>query len=230
MKNLILIVLLAICGSGYAQDPEMIGTWYLRAFTADLSDPVFITINDAPQNPTLIVYSDYSFEGIGACNTFTGQFQYDPVEEVYFHTSFIATTDDCGDPAYNNFEDGYFAHFDDTLGLFLRYVPIGSGLLLLEIESPGFGIEFQDSVFLSVDENPLRLIKIYPTIASEYLNVSKPTSIAIEKAIIYNSLGQLVLTVAENMDRINVSPLPKGIYFLQINSEEGSITRKFIKG
>ncbi|MBT8262193.1 MAG: T9SS type A sorting domain-containing protein [Bacteroidia bacterium] len=230
MKNVILIVLLAIGASGFAQDPEMIGTWYLRAFTADLSDPVFITNNDAPQNPTLIVYSDYSFEGIGACNTFTGQFQYDPVEEVYFHTSFIPTTDDCGDPGYNTFEDGYFAHFDDTLGLFLRYVPIGSGLLLLEIESPGFGMEFQDTVFLGVDENPISLINIYPTITSEYVNVSKPTSIAIEKAIVYNSLGQPVLSVSENIERIDVSSLSKGMYFLQIDSEEGSMTKKFIKG
>jgi hypothetical protein len=229
MKNAILIVLFAICGSAFAQNPEMIGTWYLKAFTFDLGFPDLIDIDDAPQNPTLIIHPDYSFEGIGACNTFTGQLEYDAVEDVYFHTAFDPTTNDCGDPGYNDFESIYFAHFDDSLGPYFRYVPIGSGLLYLEIVFPGFGMEFQDTVFLDVDENPLKSINVYPTLASEYLHISKPTSIEIEKVIVFSCLGQSILTRMGNVDRIDVSALSKGVYFLRIISRDGSISRKFIK-
>ena len=83
MKNPVLFLGLSIVSIAlYGQDPDMIGTWYLRGFTADLGDTEFIDNEDAPQNPTLIINADFSFEGIGACNTFSGQFMYDAVEDV----------------------------------------------------------------------------------------------------------------------------------------------------
>lgn len=229
MRKIIIVLMLTMWISGFAQDPEMIGTWYLRAFTVDLGDPILITPEDAPQNPTLIIYSDYSFEGIGACNTFTGQFEYDAAEEVYFHTIFEATTNDCGDPGYNIFENNYFSYFNDVQGPLLRYVPIGSGLLSLEIDSPGFGMEFQDTPFLGIEENRLELINIHPTITSDYIVITRPVSAEVEKVMIYNSQGKLVAIETENLHQLDVSALSGGVYFLQIDSKQGRITKKFIK-
>lgn len=212
-----------------AQDPEIVGTWYLKAFTTDLGDPEFINNNDAPQNPTLTIFSDYTFEGIGACNMFTGQFEYDPVEDVYVHTSFNPTTDNCGNSGYNNFENLYFSFFNDSQDPFLRYVNTGSGNLVLELSTPGFGMEFQDSVFLGINENLLDRISVYPTITSDYLIISRPISVLIEQIAVFNTIGQKVLVELGNNDEINIASLSTGIYFIQISSKQGNIIKKFIK-
>lgn len=212
----------------YGQDPSMIGTWYLRGFTADLGETEFINNNDAPQNPTLIINADFSFEGIGACNTFSGQLTYDAVEDVYVHDSFTPTTINCEDDGYTNFEAFYFSHFDDSQGTFLRLVDIGNDLLYLEIESPGFGLEFQNTVFLDSPDNLLQQVSVYPTLVTQSLMISVPQNLDYRYRIV-DSLGKEIRTGNHLNSNINVSDLDSGLYFIQITTSTGKLSKKFIK-
>lgn len=68
-------------------------------------------------------------------------------------------------------------------------------------------------------------IQIYPNPASDVLTVE--TKIPFEKIEILNAVGMLVMTVHEN--KIDMSSLNKGIYFITILSKANqSVTRKFI--
>jgi hypothetical protein len=68
--------------------------------------------------------------------------------------------------------------------------------------------------------------KIYPNPASEYLNIKTQTGDY--NFNIYNSLGQRMnVTSIEN--KIYISSLSNGIYFIKIETETGSATKKFIK-
>lgn len=48
---------------------------------------------------------------------------------------------------------------------------------------------------------------------------------------VYNILGQLVLSIpkANGVDKVDVSSLNAGIYFLKVSSDKGTSNSKFIK-
>ena len=79
---------------------------------------------------------------------------------------------------------------------------------------------------LSVNNNSLADLSVYPNPASQKLTIQLPNTIQIQKVTIYNTLGQLIKT--ENKKEINVSDLSKGSYFLKIDTDKGSATKAFI--
>ncbi len=79
---------------------------------------------------------------------------------------------------------------------------------------------------LSINDFSIVDFQIYPNPASNYLNIK--TQSTNYNVTIYNSLGQKVnATLSEN--RIDISNLSDGIYFIKIETETGSAARKFIK-
>lgn len=79
---------------------------------------------------------------------------------------------------------------------------------------------------LSVEDFSQNDFQIYPNPASEYLHIK--TQLSNYNCSIYNSLGQKVnATLSEN--KIDISNLSNGIYFLKIETETGAATKKFIK-
>ncbi|RRJ93963.1 M1 family aminopeptidase [Flavobacterium macacae] len=71
-------------------------------------------------------------------------------------------------------------------------------------------------------------INLYPNPASNTLNLQLPESISIEKAIFYNSLGQIIM---ESKSEISwdVSALPTGINYIKIFTDSGTKQMKFVK-
>lgn len=68
--------------------------------------------------------------------------------------------------------------------------------------------------------------QIFPNPSSNYLNVE--TSFSEFKVDVYNSLGQKVdITILE--DRINISNLANGTYFLKLTTASGTNIKKFLK-
>lgn len=67
---------------------------------------------------------------------------------------------------------------------------------------------------------------IYPNPVSDILNISLENNLVFEKAIFYNNLGQIVKE--ENQEIINVSTLAKGIYFLEVSTNQGKATKKLV--
>ena len=76
-----------------------------------------------------------------------------------------------------------------------------------------------------------KYFSLYPNPTASILNLDLEKEIEVSTIAIYNTLGQLVLVIpnAKQVNRIDVSSLTKGSYFIKLNTEKGSVTEKFIK-
>ena len=78
---------------------------------------------------------------------------------------------------------------------------------------------------------------VYPNPATNELRISISTGsmtnagFKIQSIHIYNVLGEMVYTsyLSTNQSTINISQLSKGIYFVEVQSENTIINRKLIK-
>ncbi|MBS7787073.1 T9SS type A sorting domain-containing protein [Flavobacterium sp. CYK-55] len=73
--------------------------------------------------------------------------------------------------------------------------------------------------------------KIYPVPVKDVLNIEIKKSIQVSSIQIYNTLGQLVLTIpsAQQTKTVDVSSLKTGNYVVKVNSEKGSSSAKLVK-
>jgi Leucine-rich repeat (LRR) protein len=72
---------------------------------------------------------------------------------------------------------------------------------------------------------------LYPNPAKNQITLSAKNEMELNSVEIYNTLGQLILVVAnaENSSTIDVSALLSGTYFVKINTNKGVSSSKFIK-
>jgi hypothetical protein len=73
--------------------------------------------------------------------------------------------------------------------------------------------------------------KVYPIPANEVLNISAIQNIEIQSIAVYDILGQIVIALPnlKDISKIDVSNLSSGNYFINIKSDKGSSSMKFIK-
>ncbi|QTY27265.1 T9SS type A sorting domain-containing protein [Flavobacterium sp. CS20] len=81
---------------------------------------------------------------------------------------------------------------------------------------------------LSQEEFLKDSITFYPNPVSEVLNI-KSSGIPIEKVKVYDLNGRLVLKSNFKDGQVNVSPLQKGIYILNIETSVGVLREKLVK-
>ncbi|MEN8157249.1 MAG: T9SS type A sorting domain-containing protein [Bacteroidota bacterium] len=81
----------------------------------------------------------------------------------------------------------------------------------------------------AVDESENRHVSVYPNPATDRLIISGVTGRAVAR--IFNIHGQLQLTThtEEQTREINVSELPAGVYMIRLETEQGSVVKKFLK-
>jgi len=82
------------------------------------------------------------------------------------------------------------------------------------------------SGILSNNEFVSQNFNIYPNPTSDILNINLENNLVLDHVTIYNNLGQVVKTVTENV--INVSQLAKGLYFVEVTTNQGKATKKVI--
>ncbi|SHJ27367.1 conserved repeat domain-containing protein/Por secretion system C-terminal sorting domain-containing protein [Flavobacterium haoranii] len=70
---------------------------------------------------------------------------------------------------------------------------------------------------------------LYPNPANEIINISTKNQTEINSVEIYNLVGQIVLAIPNTTNKIDVSNLETGTYFIKVNTEKGSTTTKFVK-
>ena len=111
----------------------------------------------------------------------------------------------------------------------------GSGLIAAEsgqtitaLGEPTRGTDI--STFDAGDEEEFgELISVFPNPASDYLNITG-LSDNVQTISMYSITGALVQEIRTNVNRIDVSGLQAGIYFLSIVDAEGEVmTQKFVK-
>ncbi len=72
-------------------------------------------------------------------------------------------------------------------------------------------------------------IKIYPNPVNDLLNIENRSNEVLEKIIITDCLGKKVIELTQNLEQLNVSMLPSGLYFIQCFSQTNKYLSKFVK-
>jgi len=72
-------------------------------------------------------------------------------------------------------------------------------------------------------------VSVYPNPAQDILTIQNQPGVSFEKVVITDLTGKKVIEQTNNLTRIDVSHLPKGMYLLQITSEGKKSISKFIK-
>ena len=70
-------------------------------------------------------------------------------------------------------------------------------------------------------------LNIYPNPTSNQLRID--TELKPSEITIIDITGKTIMTTKQNTNIINVVDLSKGIYFIQLITEEGTVTEKFVK-
>ena len=73
-------------------------------------------------------------------------------------------------------------------------------------------------------------ISIHPNPSSSLINIDvHDATSSIEKVSLYNSIGSLVLEKVSSLNSISIENFSQGVYFLKIETNKGSITKKIIR-
>jgi hypothetical protein len=85
------------------------------------------------------------------------------------------------------------------------------------------------TVVLGISETNNQKFAVYPNPATDIIHIHSVTS-QIKNTLIYSVAGQLMQSAPSNSEKINISNLPSGIYFLEIITSEGyTQIQQFIK-
>ena len=74
-------------------------------------------------------------------------------------------------------------------------------------------------------------INLMPNPADNYIDLTINSNVDVKEAVVYNAFGQMIQTVVltDNYARIDLSDMAAGMYFVRVNGDNVSATKKFIK-
>lgn len=78
---------------------------------------------------------------------------------------------------------------------------------------------------LSINDNVLSKVSIYPNPSSDKININMPFGVEIISTKLYDVLGNVVLNQSSNTE-LNISSLSTGVYLLNIETTAGTLTKK----
>jgi hypothetical protein len=111
-------------------------------------------------------------------------------------------------------------------GGFTNWTPFSS----LGIDWPELGLAFivEGEPALSVSDNPLSQVAVYPSPAIDVINIRVPSSIQINEVTLFDIQGRNTGAVYSN-GTVDVSNLSRGVYMLTVKTSEGTMTQKIVK-
>lgn len=87
-----------------------------------------------------------------------------------------------------------------------------------------------NSLATGIDEIKEIAFNIYPNPAVNEINISVEDNAQIDRVNIYNQLGQKIMLENNDVNTIDISALPKGIYIIELVSGASIVRKKLIKG
>lgn len=207
-------------------DPLLFQTWYLFMSEGDMGEPIFYP---GPNPPQITINPDFTYTGIEDCVLITGDFILGNGDGNY---DFILQSRNYGADE-TNCPPG---PVDYAMWELQSDFPLGStiyegnnGIDYFQFETyPGF-ISYFQNVLLSTPENDLSDLKIFPNPARNKLTIQSSIS-NFDFVSITDINGRIINSIKDMVpNEIDVSPLKAGIYFLNIQSSQGKVTKKFIK-
>ena len=124
------------------------------------------------------------------------------------------------------------AHPDTNEGVVGEFIHVGSQT---RPWSPVTGFEglyefTAECSLLGIAENAPQSSTIWPNPANDFLNISLAQGQMVSEVRIYNVAGQQLKSVKSNFEKISVSGLSNGVYFLKIVTKDGAVfSHKFVK-
>lgn len=97
------------------------------------------------------------------------------------------------------------------------------------IATNGNAVDTSDCIVIAgvgIQESELEnSISVYPNPTQNQITIS--SAVAIEEVKLFDVLGNLITT--KNLNKIDLSTLPNGIYLVQISTEQGKVTKRVVK-
>ena len=222
---LFLLFIYSIDCNAQTPNPDLFQTWYLSDVATDDGSMGFMVSNITPDiSPTLTVMSDLTFNGVGACNTFNGEFSTTniyPLETIQFSS----LTNDCGVTLHNDFENEYFTFMQWVSDYVI--LPVENGLML-RMFTPPFGHARFFNFPLNTERFELEEVKLYPNPTDSKIHL-KPLNSQVVKVEIFNTLGEKLKTKEDDFETVDISDFSNGIYFISIYTNVGVYNEKIIK-
>ena len=212
-------------------DPELFKTWNLHKIEVDFGGALFVSDINPPISPFLTVNEDLSFEGFGACNSFSGNFEVVSNQDKVRPVDFAQTFNICETQFLNDFETTYFEFFsfeDDYSYLFYTDSTDNLRHMYYTNNPSGIWLDFIAAEPLVVNNNDFEKIEIYPNPTSNKLFI-KSKKINIEKIEVYSISGKRIKEYHQANGAIDISTLANGMYFLEIISTQNRSVQRFIK-
>jgi hypothetical protein len=84
---------------------------------------------------------------------------------------------------------------------------------------------------VGIENHLMRYVHLYPNPAKEYIDIRVDGEMHVISMEVYDVYGKLVnmVNVAENPTRINVNGLANGMYFVRVTTDQGEVTKSFVK-
>lgn len=88
---------------------------------------------------------------------------------------------------------------------------------------------FSEDCSLNNEDIFLSSFKIFPNPVQDEITIIPPQQVQLSKIEVYDISGKRVLLQTSNFNQVRVLTLPKGVFFLRIDTQNNSIVRRFIK-
>ena len=239
MKTILYILLFHISAISFAQDPQLFqNTWYLQNVIIDGQDnfpPVNSEVPFVPLNFYLNGNDDFMTH---VCNSFSGRIIYDGIQSFSIQ-EYALTLILCDMEENTIFEGIYLSFFfnqvtqDPYIDPFPYIISDDGSEKTLIIEYVNGDQAIYGDHLLSREDFYKSNFAIHPNPVKNELFLTSKNTTANLKIKIFNLEGKLLSIqnkVFENQISIDVSQLMGGIYFLNIEDENGNTTiKKFIK-
>jgi Secretion system C-terminal sorting domain/META domain len=227
MKYLVTLISIIYSINCFSQspNPDLFQTWYLYDYYST-DDNIHHPISAiTPSISPYVTFTEaLSFNGEGACNSFSGTFSSSFANDLLFN-NFSSTLLICSPSSHTSFEQSFFLCMMSGGQYYLS----GAGNNMnLRISIPIFvNYEFRNYP-LSTENFSLNQTVVYPNPADTKLFVDSRNNL-LDKIEILNSLGQTVKTINTGFDVINIADFASGIYLMKLYSEGKTVTKKIIK-
>ena len=203
---------------------EMTNDWDTLKFFVTSVDSLKNSVNNEKNKAILLEYHSSNdslsmlwIESIGSLNGFDYKHRY---FEIAGDLLFEYLDTSLSYPKYN-----YFAHAKCK---FVNEVTTFNTDSILLSERSFEACDYQQSISLAIkDEDATSFLKIFPNPASTYLNIE--IGFSGTQYQIFDSYGRRLLNGKLEENRIDVSSLVPGLYFLRVESDGKAYSARFVK-
>ena len=132
-----------------------------------------------------------------------------------------------------NYDFGNFAYKDDASSIFYLHDD-GKILMAGTSQTPGFNYHFamirlQGSTLGTNDFNVTNVFAVFPNPTTDRLFIQTPFSNTIQSIKVFDMTGKLMVEEHNNREFVDTAQLQRGVYMVQILTNQQTIQLKFLK-